>query len=174
MLFAVLATGPTMSQAVADSVRGKCKVIAVSDAYELAPWADAMVSADAAWWREKKPVFDGPRYTLAYVPDTEKVRDSIMGTNSGLLGLQVAVMMGAKRVILLGIDLHGTHYFGPHKTLKNTKPHRMAQFHKQFANYKPRGVEIINCSPDSRLECYPKARLEDVLASMAESSIYAA
>lgn len=174
MITAVLATGPSMSQAVADAVRGKCRVIAVSDAYLLAPWADALVSADAAWWREKKPDFKGPRYTLGRVEGADKVPDSTMGTNSGLLGLQVAVMLGAKRILLLGVDLHGTHYFGPHKKLKNTPPHRMAQFHQQFANYKPRGVEIFNCSPDSRLECYPKARLEDVLASLAESSAYAA
>lgn len=167
--WAVLATGQSMSQEIADSVRGKCKVAAVSDAIELAPWADCLVSADGSWWRHKKPEFAGPKYTLATVPDTERVVDTPMGTNSGLLALRVAVMLGATRVLLLGIDLHGTHYFGPHTgALKNTTPQRMETFKQQFASYKPRNVEIWNCSPSSHLMAYPKANLEQVLEGMAE------
>lgn len=170
MIVAVLASGPSMSQAVADSVRGRCKVVAVSDTWELAPWADALVSADANWWREKKPTFDGQKFTLGTVHDVEKLRDIPMGSNSGLLGIHVAVtkLLGMK-ILVLGVDLHGTHYFGPHTgKLKNTPPRRLAEFHRQFANYRPRGVQIFNCNPDSRLTCYPMARLEDHLEGMAE------
>lgn len=161
--FAVLATGPSMSQAVADSVRGKCGVIAVSDSWQLAPWADALVSADAGWWRHKSPVFHGKRYTLGTYPDVEKLEGIPMGTNSGLLGIHVAVMMGATKVLLLGVDLHGTHFFGPHTTLRNTKPERTRVFHEQFAAYRPKGVTILNCNSASKLKCYPTARLEDEL-----------
>lgn len=69
MIFAVLASGESMNQALADSVRGKCKVIAVSDTWRLAPWADALVSSDAGWWRHKTPKFDGPKYTLGTFPE---------------------------------------------------------------------------------------------------------
>lgn len=167
--WAVLATGESMSQALADSVRGKCKVAAVSDAIKLAPWADILVSADGAWWRHNKPEFEGPKYTLAKVPDTEIVEDVPMGTNSGLVALRKVVSLGATRVLLLGIDLHGTHYFGPHTGgLKNTSPQRMEVFRKQFESYKPKGVEILNCSAISHLTAYPKANLEQVLEGMAE------
>lgn len=167
--FAILATGPSMSQAIADSVRGRCKVIAVSDAIEFAPWCDCLVSADGPWWREKAPEYDGARYTMANFPGIERVTDLPMGSNSGLLAIHVAVKMGATKVLLLGIDLHGTHFFGPHTgRLKNTTAARVATFHKQFANYKPRGVQIFNCNPDSHLKCYPMARLEDHLESMVE------
>lgn len=64
MIYAVLASGESMNQALADSVRGKCKVLAVSDTYLLAPWADGLVSADAGWWRNKSPQFDGKKYTM--------------------------------------------------------------------------------------------------------------
>lgn len=168
MIFAVLATGPSMSQAVADSVRGRCKVIAVSDSWQLAPWADALVSSDAGWWRHSQPEFAGPKYTLGSFPDVEKVEGVAMGTNSGLLGIHVAVKLGATKVLLLGVDMHGTHFFGPHLTLRNTRPARMEVFHRQFADYKPRGVEILNCNPASRLTCYPMARLEDHLESLAK------
>lgn len=171
MIVAVLATGESLSQKVVDSIRGKCKVVAVSDAYLLAPWADVLVSSDAAWWRETKPEFDGPKYTLGIHPDVEKVKDIPMGTNSGLLGIHIAVTrLGATKVLGLGFDMHGTHFFGPHKKLKNTPPHRREQFHSQFANYKPRGVQILNCTPNSKLKCYPTARLEDALLVELEAS----
>lgn len=163
MIFAVLATGPSMSLALADTVRGRCKVVAVSDAINLAPWADALVSSDAKWWRVKQPAFTGPRFCLLEFPDVEQVRDLPMGSNSGLLGIHIAVRMGATKVLLLGVDLHGSHFFGRHTDLKNTEPHRVAQFHGEFANYKPRGVQILNCNPNSHLKCYPMANLEDEL-----------
>lgn len=59
----ILATGPSMSQAVADSARGFGTVIAVSDAYRLAPWADCLVSADTAWWKHHNPDFAGPKFS---------------------------------------------------------------------------------------------------------------
>lgn len=168
MIYAVLASGESMNQEVADSVRGKCKVIAVSDTWQLAPWADALVSADAGWWRVKAPKFEGPRYTMANLPDMEKI-DAPMGTNSGLLGVMVAVKLGATKVLLLGVDLHGTHFFGNHPLpLRNPKPDRMEIFKRQFAEYKPKGVQIFNCNEKSSLTCYPMARLGDHLEGMAE------
>lgn len=165
MLAAVLATGPSMSQAVADSVRGKCKVIAVSDSWQLAPWADALVSSDANWWRHKRPEFAGPKFTIGVWPDVEKLTDLPMGSNSGLLGIHVAVKLGATRVLLLGLDMHGSHFFGPHTgPLKNTGDSRRDAMKSQFASYKPRGVEIINCTPGSALTCYPMGNLDDCLA----------
>lgn len=166
MIFAVLATGPSMSQAVADSVRGRCSVIAVSDAYRLAPWADALVSQDASWWRAHPDAkeFAGRRFAGVVVPDVEKF-PSLTGSNSGLLGCQVAVSLGATRILLLGVDLKGSHFFGPHPApLRNTQPHRFQAFQEQFKRYQPRSVEIINCTPGSALKAYPKADLNASLS----------
>lgn len=165
-VFAVLATGPSLTQAQVDAVR-HLRVIAVSDACRLAPWAEVLVSADRAWWRHHRPTFAGRRVSALDVPgiDTEIENGLVMGSNSGLLALHVAVKMGAKRVLLLGLDLGGTHFFGPHpEGLKNTKPQRFEVFKRQFADYKPRGVEIINCTPGSTLTCYPRADLDACLA----------
>lgn len=170
MIVAVLATGPSMSQAIADSVRGRCKVVAVSDSWQLAPWADALVSTDAAWWRTKSPEFAGQKYTLGNYEGVEKLPYQASRTNSGLLGIRVAVeKFGATKVLLLGVDLTGSHFFGPHTgKLRNTSPSRVREFHYQFAEYKPKGIEILNCNSASRLRCYPMARLEDHLEGMAE------
>lgn len=163
--FAVLATGPSMSQAVADSVRGKCGVVAVSDAYRLAPWADALASNDRVWWLHHVEAlkFAGPKFTSGTVDGVEKMSHR-GGSNSGLLGIRVAMRLGATRVLLLGYDMGGTHYFGPHpEPLKNTLPARFEIFKQQFARFEHPGVEIVNCTPDSALTCFPRMTLQEAL-----------
>lgn len=62
---AVLASGPSMSKALCDQLRGRCRTIAVSnvgiDSVDSttgqiiaapAPWADVLFASDAKWWRE--------------------------------------------------------------------------------------------------------------------------
>lgn len=161
-----------MSQAVADKVRG-LHVVAVSDAYKLAPWADAMCSTDAKWWdyHPEAKKFAGLKFTAS--PDFRPVEGVervpvASGTNSGLLGVMVAVSLGAKRVLLCGFDMRGTHYFGKHpEPLKNTTDRRFEVLMRQFRAYRPRGVKIINCTPGSALNVYPKKPLEDCLAEPA-------
>lgn len=170
--WAVLATGPSMSQAVADSVRDRCKVVAVSDAWRLAPWADALASTDGAWWKahpEAIEGFPGRRFgcILSFRPVAGVERfEGPTDINSGLLAIQVAVQLGATEVLLCGLDLHspGDHFFGRHPAgLKSTPARRMQFFHKQFAGYRPRRVSIVNCTPGSALECYPRADLAELL-----------
>ena len=174
-VWAVLATGPSMSQAIADQTYGRCCVVAVSDSWRLAPWADALVSTDAAWWKSHPDAvakFAGKRFGLmpSFRPVTgvERLTIATTHTNSGLFGAMVAVLLGAKRVLLCGVDLNcpGEHFFGRHPApLKPTTAARMEEFKRQFIRYQPRGVEIINCSPSSALECYPKGELSSWLKS---------
>lgn len=157
-----------MSQSVADAVHGRCKVAAVSDSIRLAPWADVLVSADRAWWdfHGEKLDFAGPRYGV--MPDLQQVVgverfEAPSGTNSGLLGVMVAVSLGATKVLLCGVDLHspGDHFFGRHpEGLKSTPAKRLEVFKQQFARYRPAGVDVVNVSPNSALHCYRRSTLE--------------
>lgn len=160
MRFAVIATGQSLTDDQVQAVR-HIPCVAVSNAYEKAPWAMAMVSADKRWWLHYQPKFDGLKYSLAEVPGVERVKDLMMGSNSGLLGMEVAVKLGATSIILLGFDMHGTHYFGPHQQLRNTQPNRFDQFKKQFAAFNK--VPVYNCTPDSALHCFPRMTLECAL-----------
>ena len=45
-----IASGPSLTQADVDYVRGKARVIVVNNGYLLAPWADVLYAADARWW----------------------------------------------------------------------------------------------------------------------------
>lgn len=166
MIVAVLCTGESLTQADVDYCRGKCKVVAVSDAIFMAPWADAMVSFDKAWWIAHPEVdYQGPKY----MGHPEKVRGldvdiyKLHGGNSGTLGLAIAFnVLKASRVLLLGADLKGTHFFGPHQRgLRNTQKHQFLQMKKQFACFKK--YDVVNCSPDSALECFRFGRLRHEL-----------
>ena len=172
MNFAVLATGPSLTQEDIEFVKDRLRVIAVSDAYRLAPWAEALVSSDAAWWKAHPEAreFQGAKYGIVHdfnnVPWVEPMHVG-SGINSGLLGIMAAVEAGATRVFLLGFDMHspGKHFFGEHPSpLRSTTQGRMDAFKRQFARYKPKGVEIINCTQGSALDCYP---MGDIRASVA-------
>lgn len=159
--WAILATGPSMNQEVADAVRGRCKVMAVSDAYRLAPWADALCSTDGAWWRFHTEALEFAGLKFCTAPEWKPVAGVTRaetnlgsGTNSGLLACDLAVRLGATRLLLCGFDMGGTHFFGPHPLpLKNTAPHRFEIFKRQFAGFKPRKVEIFDCTPGGGLTC---------------------
>ncbi len=165
-VWAVLATGPSMSQEVADYVRGKCKVVAVSNAYTLAPWADALVSHDRNWWRHYPDAmnFKGPKYCRFELNGTERFNPFGMpiGCNSGLMGIYLAFSLGASKVLLLGFDMQGSHFFGRHGgNLTNTPAKRFQQHMHQFKSFK--GCPVINCTPNSALKTFPMADIRDML-----------
>ena len=45
-----LGGGPSLAPQQVDTVRGKARVVAVNDAYRLAPWADVLYVCDHKWW----------------------------------------------------------------------------------------------------------------------------
>lgn len=165
--WAVLATGPSMSQAVAYQVHGRCSVVAVSDAYRLAPWADTLASNDSAWWRAHPEAlqFKGKKFCSVAFEGTERLKPAWpfhTSCNSGLFGMRVAAELGASRILLMGFDMHGSHFFGRHKKpLKNTTPERFQIFMRQFRQW--RGCEVINCTPGSALTQFPMMDLQEAL-----------
>lgn len=179
--WAVIASGQSVTQADAERVR-HLSCVAVSDGFKLAPWARALIACDGTWWRETKGAkdFAGEKWCAngAFgIPRYHSPNPHIStSTNSGLLGLDYAVQHGATRVLLLGIDMQGTHFFGPHdeKRMRNTSPERFKFFLTQFANYAAwmgNGVEVINCSPVSALELWPKRSLDAALGTIAEDAL---
>lgn len=154
----LLAPGPSMSQALADSLRGGF-VGVVSNCFELAPWADFLVAQDRRWWRAHPAAmeFQGRKFTGNRMPGVERVDRSATNWNSGVLALQAAVQLGAKRICLYGFDMHGTHFFGPYTNgLSNTKESRRAVHLRQYADWmrRNRGIEVVNCTPGSALKCF--------------------
>jgi hypothetical protein len=170
-LWVVLATGESMSQALADSVRGRARVAVVNNCYEMAPWADLLAANDRKWWAKnpEAKAFAGRKVSAIRLDGVQQVVAPPwvdQNSNSGVLALEAIRRMGGTRVLLCGVHCRGTHYFGPYTNgLKNTRPERFAIFRKQYARWARvhPGVRVINCTPDSALECFPRGALEDHL-----------
>lgn len=171
--WAVVATGQSLKKEDVDYLRGRCCVAAVSNAFELAPWADALISHDGKWWQAYPEAlkFTGRKFCRNMVDGTEQFIPPISGCNSGLMAMCVAKMLGAKRIILVGIDMHGTHYFGRHHRtykmgkveveLNNTTANRFKRHLLQFKVFQ--GPEVVNCNPESALQQFPFGVLRDLI-----------
>lgn len=166
----LLAPGPSMSQGLADSVR-HLRVGAVGRCWELAPWAEFLVSTDVKWWKTypEAKSFAGEKFSPNDIEGVTRFRSGRVchSTNSGAIAVDVAITKyGADRVLLLGFDMHGSHYFGEYTNgLNNTPPARrrvhLAEY-QRMANAFP--DRIINCTPGSVLRCFPTMTLEQALA----------
>lgn len=176
----VMATGPSIPDLVRQLPpnRAGAASVAVNDAFRLAPWADMLYAADPAWWRHhaqdalrfaglKATANDScefravraltPTGVQGFDEDPGCVRT---GGNSGYQAVHVAIHAGASRVLLLGFDMHGGHYFGNHPPgLSNTSEATYQSWLERFDALNGRGAEIVNCTPGSALTCFRRADL---------------
>jgi hypothetical protein len=91
------------------------------------------------------------------------------GGNSGYQAINLAYLWGAKRIILLGFDCKPVdgkdHWFGQHeKGLTQVQPYQLwlNNFTQLAKDLQARGVEVINASPDTALQCFNKAKIETI------------
>lgn len=168
--WALLAPGPSASAELAARV-AHLPLGAVGCAWELAPGAAFIAAGDAAWWRAYPAarVAQVQKYCMGTPPrGIEQVRIPELGwyvVNSGVLALECAKRAGATRILLLGFDMRGSHFFGPYTNgLSNTAETKRRMHMTQYARWARanKSIEVINCTPDSALRCFPKARLDDV------------
>lgn len=144
-----------------------------------------MYACDADWWEIEQPQFNGLKVswdevgviTLQSDSSQHGLSDDPMrinaGGNSGFQACNLAVLLGAKRIVLLGFDMHSgengkIHWHGPHpEGMKNPSHHNfsgwIARFTEAAQDFKDMGVEVINCTPGSAIRCFPMAKLEDVM-----------
>lgn len=96
------------------------------------------------------------------------------GKNSAAQAAHLAIHAGAVRILLLGCDCrvsaHGrVHHFGEHAFRRNYAPPDFSAFltgWSRFAAERPQDVEIVNCSPDSAIDCFPRRALDDCLSEI--------
>jgi hypothetical protein len=172
----VLCTGPSLTQDLVEQVRGRGVVIAVSNAYTLAPWADAMASTDKAWWDNYNPEFEGAKYCPNPVEGTIQPIGGQTHENSGVLAILVARQYyNPKRILLLGCDFGGGHFFGDHpEPLQNTRPERFEVFQEQYRLELHRcsklGIQLLNATEGTLLKNIPRIPLQEFLENQEESA----
>jgi hypothetical protein len=158
-----------------------------------APWADVWYAADARFWEyhanfvpdssslrlcaEQWAVDAGlchlhvkchlaqDALTLAYVPG-----HVLHGMHSGIQALQVALAAKVSRVLLLGYDCNApasghSNYFGRKAQELDKHTHHYDAWVAQYrALPLPPWGAVINCTPGSAIDCYPRATLAEALA----------
>lgn len=163
-------------------------VIGVNVAFMFGNWIDVCFFGDDIFYnkqQEKINSFAGLKITCAIewqnIPNSIKwvKRDSIRSglsskndclnwnENSGAAAINLAVLLGAKRIFLLGFDMKqvndSSHF---HNVYGNTKPpfeRHLKGFRDIAKDAEKLGVKIINCSPDSAIECFEKMTVKEAL-----------
>lgn len=192
----VAATGPSLTPEVAERCKG-LPAIAVNDAYRLLPFAEILYACDAKWWdvHHGCPDFRGEKWSSHSKGTNDKtaaaarwglrlvrgahedgfsMNPSVIhyGSNSGFQAINLALLMGAKRVLLVGFDMRTTaqrHFFGHHPAPLNNamRFETLLPHFCKAARRLPPGVEIVNCTPRSALDCFPMMNLEEALGTHA-------
>lgn len=188
----ILGSGPSLCQEDVDTCRGHAKVIAVKDAIQIAPWADALYGAGAdqvRWWQRHGDTtlttFPGLRYTL----DPKAARWATVLRNTGETGLEtdpsglrtgknscyqavnLAVHLGSTRILLLGVDMghspHGQKYFfgdrPPDQQVPSPWHAMLLLWDTIVAPLVALGVRVINCSRETALTCFLRQPLCEAL-----------
>lgn len=192
----VAATGPSLTPEVAETVRGR-RVIAVNDAYRLLPFADVLYACDAAWWDVHAgcPGFAGEKWSCHGTDKHNNKRAAAekyglrlvqghtregfcldgavhYGSNSGFQAINLALLFGCTRILLVGFDMRVNgkrHFFGSHpEPLNNNVSYTtFVPFFERAAKTLPAGIEILNCTPNSALTCFPLVDIHDAIAAPA-------
>lgn len=177
----IAASGPSLCQEDLDLVRDHARVIVINTSFRLAPWADALYAMDTSWHRfhhKELATFRGERYglnasciALGATP-VSHVTGFRSYSHSGAGAISLALVLGARRILLLGYDGQRgpegqAHWHGDHpKGLSNA-----ASMSRWNANLKlvaedarRRAVPVINCSRATVYDAFPTGQLEEELA----------
>lgn len=95
------------------------------------------------------------------------------GGNSGYQALNLAVQFGAKKILLIGFDMHdrsGVHWYGRNHWERAGNPSRdcfdrwLKALDVAARDLEYIGVQVINTSPISALTCFPRGTVKCALA----------
>jgi len=105
---------------------------------------------------------------LGFDPDPQALRH---GSNSGYQAIHLAAHLGAKRIVLLGYDLHvdgkQTHWHNaprPADFAGLCRDSFLPCFDSLVQPLADRGIEVVNATPGSALMCWPHVALERALS----------
>ena len=167
---AIIASGPSLTQSDCDLVKqAGIPAIAVNMSWKMAPFASIIYAGDFVFWEHYRHeiTIDAERWTCCeraakdYEINHHKARGAY---NSGLRAVELALEMGAAKILLLGFDASikaGVHWHENYKKTKNPDALRCHKWVSQFDYL--RGKNIINCAPNSALTQFPKMTVKEAL-----------
>jgi len=158
--------------------------------WRLAPWADILYFCDKRWYEWHTDLvssFNGEIMTLENYDLREKIKglkclgkasllglscspDTVCtGYNSGVQVLNICLHLRAAKVILLGMDAKSdgkkTHWFGSHPipTPIDIYEKFVEGFTQIAKGLEACNVEVLNATPGTALNCFPKVQLAQIL-----------
>lgn len=135
-------------------------------------WASDTVTLQAdiktiAIRENPKPAAPENKYVNIIITDEIGVIGS--GHNSGFQALNLAVQFGADRVLLVGFDMRGDHYYGRNNWIGAGNPDQF-QFDRCIRSFTANApllrelrVDVVNASPTSALTCFRRSTIEMAL-----------
>lgn len=192
----ICASGPSMLHVDLAHLRRfrSWRVMAVNNTWELVPWANVLYAGDLQWWErywDKAQTFEGERWTCdAFAAQRYKLRRVTVregyglcrapgcvnsGGNSGYQAVNLAWHFGARKIVLLGFDMHrsnGGHWHGEHigmdgKDMLSAPPSHISIWRNRFdamaQDMAANGVSVVNATEGSALECFPRAPMSEAL-----------
>lgn len=187
----ILGGGPSLGRVDLSRLHGQ-RVIAVNNAYQLGPWP-VMFYGDHRWFllhSERLAQFPGLKITTSTQQQGElgrsigiRVVDKAKGPfgiqktpkvvswnkSSGACAINVAVHLGAKKIVLFGFDMRKidgcTNWHADHPHTPNVDPYFgfLAPFELMARDLKAMGIECVNATPGSALTVFPIVDPEAVL-----------
>ncbi len=153
-----------------------------NDAYRLCDTLDVLYAADCEWiklhhkhthqirWRYTACPDEERRHDWRYLPVVPKPGLSTnpgythSGNNSGYQLVNLATLMGHRRIVLIGYDMQlgrkgKRHWFGDHpKPLANNAPYVpwVQNYRSIPASLPGIGASIVNASEQTAIDCFPR------------------
>lgn len=185
----ILGGGPSLSQANVDALRGQ-RVIAVNDAFKLGKnWINLVWFSDCRWYVWNYPELMNFKGMIVGCPpchcDHTRVlqvtrRDQaglshdpevvFWNKNSGASAINLAYLMGASRIVLLGFDMHAVNgknnWHTNHKHVPRSDIYTnkfLPCFDKIARDASAVNLQILNATPNSAIEVFPRIELMEVL-----------
>ena len=193
----IIAGGPSLTREdVAKVEQADVDIIGINNAYQICSRMEIHYACDTKWWRahwDKIP--DGPaRYSLkdgrknkqdSGVPGVIQLRMGnrrglsdewpfvCWGGNGGYQAINLAYLLGYKKVVLLGYDMseqnkkahwHSDHNFpGSTNPCKSTFTMWRKDFEPLASALQKKGIEVVNVTRRTLLSAFPQATLEEIL-----------
>ena len=161
----------------------------VNNTWELLPWADVLHAGDLQWWDRygaAASVFSGEKWTREELAAARYRLRQVTprngrglctepgavhtGGNSGYQAINLAYHFGARRIVLIGFDMHrqsGGHWHGEHVGMLSAPDSHIRVWIRHFRHLardlRRAGVVVTNCTPGSALTHFPCAPLMEAL-----------
>jgi len=169
------------------------KVIGINESFKLGSWVDVNYIGNNKYYAKNKAdiaaydgltVCSGGKSTRDDNVLTVYASNEIMtmkpgrigkSINSGIGAMNLALQFGAAEVVLIGFDMgvhNGQNWHNNNVTLNVYKKHIDEKYYAKVRRiieervmdvFDINGIDVINCTPDSKLTCFPRMTLDEYL-----------